>query len=539
MPDVGPRAGAWVVGRRTARRAVRSAALWGLLFGGLVANEALSYRSGFPDVASRKRFAATMGDNHGLTAVTGPARSLDTLGGFVAWRMMSLMLVAGAIWGLLIATRLLRGEEDAGRWDLLLAGRTSRRHATGQAVCGLACGWAVLWALTATGTVAAGLQPSVGFSVADSLLYATAGVASAAMFLAIGVLTSQLGANRRQANALAALVFCVSWLLRMLADGQVLPGWARWTTPLGWVENLAPLTDPQPWALLPIALLTGGAAWCAVVLAGRRDVGQGVLTRAAAPPSHTRLLGAPGGLAVRLERWPALAWVLGLGGFGFVFGLVARAASEGNFGADSVAQVVNRNGGRASLAASWLGYEFLYLAAILAFAAAVQIAALRDEEYDGHLDHLLARPVSRRTWLAGRLVLGVGIVGVAGMAIGLGGWVGVGGRGGLDLVDLLQAAVNVAVPGVVVLGLGAALYGVAPRLAVPLLYVFVLWSFLVEILAGTLHAGWLVHTSVLDLLGPVPATGLDPRAVTGLLVLAALTMVVGLLTFERRDLATA
>jgi ABC-2 type transport system permease protein len=529
----------WAVGLRTARRAVRSAAVWGVLFGGLVANEALSYHSGFPDTASRERFAATMGENRGLTAVTGPARSLDTLGGFVAWRMMSLMLVAGAIWGLLTATRLLRGEEDAGRWDLLLAGRTSRRHATGQAVVGLAVAWAVLWALTATGTVIAGLQQSVGFSVADSLFYATAGVASAAMFLAVGAFTSQVGANRRQADGLAALVFGVSWLLRMLADGQVLPGWVRWTTPLGWVENLGALTDPQPWALLPIAVLTTGAGWCALVLAGRRDVGEGVLARAAAPPPRTRLLSAPGGLAVRLERWPALAWVLGLGALGFVFGLVARAAAEGDIGDRSVGQVVNRDGVHAGLAAAWLGYEFLYLAAILAFAAVGQIAAMRAEESDGHLDHLLARPVSRRTWLAGRLLLGLAIVALAGTAVGLGGWLGVGGRGGLASLDMVQAAVNVAVPGLVVLGLGAALYGVAPRLAVPLLYVFVLWSFLVEILAGTLHAGWLVHTSVLDLLGPVPASGLDGPAVSGLVVLAFVAALVGLATFDRRDLATA
>jgi ABC-2 type transport system permease protein len=379
----------------------------------------------------------------------------------------------------------------------------------------------------------------VGLSVGDSLFYVTAGVASAAVFLAVGAFTSQLGTNRRQANALAALVFGVSWLLRMLADGDVVPGWVRWGTPLGWVENLAPLTDPQPWALLPIALLIAGAGWGAVVLAGRRDVGQGLLARSASTPSRTRLLDVPLGLAVRLERGPVVAWAIGLGALAFVFGLVARAAAQGNLGDSSVGQVAASHGGHPSLAAAWLGYEFLYLAAILALAAAGQIAALRAEEYDGHIDHLVVRPVSRRAWLGGRLAVGTGLVVSAGTAMGLGGWLGVSGRGGVGALDMVQAAVNVAVPGLVVLGLGAGLYGCVPRLAVPLLYAFVLWSFLVEILSGTLHAHWLVRTSVLDRLGPVPATGLDGAVVAVLLALTGLAAVGGFLAFERRDLASA
>ena len=43
------------------------------------------------------------------------------------------LMVLGAVWGLLTSTRLLRGEEDAGRWELLLAGQTTRsgRHGPG------------------------------------------------------------------------------------------------------------------------------------------------------------------------------------------------------------------------------------------------------------------------------------------------------------------------------------------------------------------------------------------------------------------------
>jgi putative exporter of polyketide antibiotics len=183
-----------------AKRAVRSAAVWGALFGVLILNEALSWHKNFPTVASREKFAHTLGANSAIAAIIGPARRVDTIGGFVAWRVFGLLIIVGAVWGLLTATRLLRREEDAGRWELLLAGRTTRRHAAAQAVAGLAAGWAVLWLLTAAFTVVAGSNSSVGFSASASLFYATATTASAAMFLAIGALTSQLAPTSRQAN---------------------------------------------------------------------------------------------------------------------------------------------------------------------------------------------------------------------------------------------------------------------------------------------------------------------------------------------------
>src|SRR4029077_6441619 len=102
-------------GRRAARtvavgvtkRATRSAAIWGLLFGVLVANEAFAYPKNFPPEASRETFAHTLGSNTGLTAIIGPAQHVNTIGGFVAWRVFGLLIIVGAIWGMLTATRLL------------------------------------------------------------------------------------------------------------------------------------------------------------------------------------------------------------------------------------------------------------------------------------------------------------------------------------------------------------------------------------------------------------------------------------------------
>jgi ABC-2 type transport system permease protein len=535
---------ALVVARVTARRASRSGALWGALFGALVANEALGYRRNFPTTASREEFARSFGGNSGLAAVIGPGRALDTIEGFVAWRMFGLLIIVGAVWGMLTATRLLRAEEDAGRWELLLAGRTTRRHATLQAMTGLGVGFATLWALTAACIAAAGTRPGVGFSVGASLFYATAATASAGMFLAVGALTSQLAPTRRQANGLAAAVLAVSFLTRLVADAGVGLEWLRWAGPLGWVENLRPLTDPQPLALVPVVVFVAATAGAALVLAGRRDVGVAAIGRGAPPRARTWLLGSSSGLAVRLERWVVAAWVAGLAVLALVFGVVARAAADADLDDAAVQQAIGRLGGDGSgAAAAWIGYEFLFVTALVAYAAAIQISALRGEEAAGHLDHLLARRVSRAGWLAGRVGLAAGVVVVAGLAAGAGGWAGLAsGSGGGDVgaAAMLRAGVNVMPPALFVLGLGTLLFGLVPRLAAPVLYGLVAWSFAVQVIGSTLTTNrWLLDTALFSHLGPVPAADLDGVAVAWLTGLGVLAALAGLAAFRRRDLATS
>jgi len=531
-----------VVAWTTAKRAMRSATGWGLLFGALVFNEMASYHNNFPTMAARENLAHAFGGNAAFTALMGPARRLDTVGGWVAWRVFVLLITVGAIWGLLTATRLLRREEDAGRWELLLAGRTSRRHATAQALAGLAAGWAVLWALTAVFTVLAGSRSGVGISAPASLFYATAATASAAMFLAIGALASQLTATRRQASGLAAAIYAAAFLIRTVADSFAGLAWLRWASPLGWVESLHPLTSAQPLALVPIAGLTASAAVAAVVIAGHRDLGAAVLARHRPAQDSTRLLGGAAMLVVRLERWAALAWIGGIALLALIFGMVARSAAGAHLGAGTVERQVARLGGhQGGATAAWIGYEFAYLAALVAFAAATQISATRGEEADGRVDNLLARHLHRGTWLAGRLGFGVALVLSAGLATGVGGWLGAAARhGGIGLAAMSQTGLNVAIPGLFILGVGTLLYGVTPRFAASALYVLVLWSFLVEIIGTSITSNhWLLDTTVLTHLGPVPATSLRWTAIAWLTGLGAAAALAGLAAFGRRDLAAA
>ena len=182
------------------------------------------------------------------------------------------------------------GPADAG--SCLLSGRTTRGGATAQALGGLGAGVFTLWAIAGARTIVSGLDSRVNIAAGQGLYFALAMVATAVMFLAVGAFASQLAATRRQAASYAASVLGVSYAVRVIADAGLGLHGLIWASPLGWVEELQPLTAPQPLALLPIAAFTAVLAAAAVRLARRPRCrrGRGIRTGRAAD----RTCDAPG-----------------------------------------------------------------------------------------------------------------------------------------------------------------------------------------------------------------------------------------------------
>ena len=227
-----------ILAGQVARRAVRSGALWGLVFGLFIFVQTHAYTSTYKTQAARDQLARAYGSNTAMNALLGSERAVNTVAGFASWRFIGILSILGSIWGLLTSTRLMRGEEEAGRYDLLLAGQTTRRHAGGQALAGLGAGLLALFVLTALGAIVTGRSPSVGFSLGQCLYFSVTLVAGAAMFLAIGALASQLASTRRRAAAMAGVVFGVAYALRMVADTNQGLHWLMWLSP--WAGSRKP-----------------------------------------------------------------------------------------------------------------------------------------------------------------------------------------------------------------------------------------------------------------------------------------------------------
>ncbi len=201
--------------------------------------------------------------------------------------------------------------------------------------------------------------------------------------------------------------------------------------------------------------------------------------------------------------------------------------------------MIGRLGGHTG-SATYLGLIFLIGAALLCAAAAGQIAATRDEEAEGHADHLVARGVHRLYWLAGRLLVGVALIVVAGLVTGLAGWAGEAAEHtGLGFADLLKAGLNIAPSALFVLGLGTLAYGWWPRFAATAVYAVVAWSFMIELIAAIITNRWLPDTSVLHHINPAPAANPDWHTAMWLVGLAVLAAAAGSVGFIRRDLTSA
>jgi ABC-2 type transport system permease protein len=530
----------WVIFERTARAAAKSGLVWGYVFGAFIASSAWSYSSIYKTHAQRDALAATFGDNKATIALFGPSPALETVGGFTVFKVSMTLMIVGAIWGLLTSSRLLRGEEDACRWDILLSGRTTRGGAALQALGGFAVSAAVLWALTSLITSIAGVSSKVDIAPGPALFFALALVSPALMFLAVGALTSQLATTRRQAAGYGAAVLGLSYYLRLVGDAGIGLHWLCWLSPLGWCEQLAPLTESNQWPLLLIGGFTALVGSTAVRLAASRDVGSSVFPDRPDRPADLRLLDSELGLSVRLTWTVAVVWLAALAVFGLLLGLVAKGAGD-TLSGSSLRETFDKLGAAGGGVGAYLGVTFLFVSVLIAFVAVGQIGAARSEESEGRLNHLVVRSVSRVRWLSGRLGLALVLLVTAGLLAGVCTWAGAATqRSGVGVDSLVGAGLNAVIPAVLLLGVGALFFGFWPRAATIAVYAVVAWSLLVELVGGIgAVSHWLLDTSVFHHVASAPAVppnwGTD-AVLAGIGLIAAMA---GLLGFRRRDLVSA
>jgi ABC-2 type transport system permease protein len=492
------------------------------------AAQVLSYRAAYPMLEDRLKLARTIIENEALQLLYGDPRELLTVGGYASWRLGALAIFAG-LFGVFAAVRALRAEEDSGRQELVLSGVVSRRAAYLAALTGIAAGALILWLALFAG-IAVG-RPGL----AGSAYLALALVSPVPVFVGVGALASQLAPTRRLALTIGLSVLAAALLLRMVADTTEL-GRLRWTTPLGWAEELRPFADPRPAVLLLPALATSVLLVTAGWINGWRDVGAGLLAARETSAPRRWLLSSPIAFAVRTLAGAFVAWFAVLAVFAVILGVVADLAVDAL--SDSLREQLEKFGTGVTTPAGYLGLVFVFFIFAVCLFVCFQLGAAREEEAEQRLETLLALPVGRVSWLAGRLLVAVAGAALLAFAAGALSWAGAVSQGAdVSFWRLLEAGLNCLPVALLFLGLGALAYAVAPRYGVTIAYGLVGVAFLWYMIGELLEApGWLLGLSPFNQVGLVPAEEFRAGPAAVMLAIGIAAAVGALWRFRSRDL---
>ena len=519
--------------RLIARRDRFRLPVWIVVLALLVIGTASAFIELYPSEAERLVLAKTIVSNPAIVGFLGPLYD-TSFGGLTAWRVGVIGSVLVGIMAALTMIRHTRQEEETGRRELLGATVVGRNAPlTASLIVTVAAGLSI-GAFCAAGLIGLGL-PRSG-SVAFGLGYA----AVTAVFAGFSGLAAQLTPGAGSAKGIAVGIVGASFLMRLAGDGGASSGlgWLSWLSPIGWFTRLRPFADER-WPVLALSvgltlLATSGAFW----LAGRRDVGAGVVQPRLGPASASPSLRSPFGLAWRLHRSSLLGWTVGLSFIGAVYGSLAESV-RGFLGDNpQLREIFEQLGGEAGITEAYFATAMGILALIATAYAVRSALRARVEEESLRADPVLATATPRIRWAGSHLVFAVLgpvlILPVAGVVAGFVYGLNIGDVGG-QVPRVVEAAM-IQIPAVwVVVGVAVVLFGIAPR------YSDAIWGVLVAFfLLGQLgrilqFPQWALNLSPFS---HVPALPADELTVTPLVVLASLAVVLlatGLVGFQRRD----
>ena len=473
---------------------------------------------------------------------------LDTLAGYLTWRAFGFLGLVFAIWAILAASGIGRGEEEKGLTEHWLAAGVSRtrwlltRTAAFAAVAALAL--AVTLVATALPVIGSSdALPAVPLLMEGIVLL---GLTVAAFGIGLGV--AQFVLTRRTAGSIGAVLIVALYELNAAGRAGMNVGPLDDLSPFALSARSTPLLEGSSFdAAATLALYVVAAALVALcVLAfARRDVGGPLLRigtrtsgRAVMRPSADPLLRLPVLAMVDQQRWWLIGWAAGLAALAYFLTSLARTIVDSMRAIPSLAVYFDRLGVAAYsdfVGVLWFGTGLFILSAL----TVAQVNGWAADDAEGRLEAVLASGASRARVVVERiaaLLVVVAVVMTVSSAI-----IFYTARA-LDITlpgDRMVLATALVLPVVFAFaGIGAALVGWRPRVAVVALGAVAVVSYFVQQFAAIFAwPDWVAHLSIYELYG-MPLSRDDWGGIGTLMAIGLAGTAVAMLAMRRRDVGT-
>ncbi len=447
----------------------------------------------FDSVAERLAFAAQL---QGLPPVfqgmLGEPIAIETLGGFMSWRILNFMPVLIGIWAVVALSGTLAGEVSRGSMDMLASTPVGRARVAIQKLAGflaalaLGIGIATIGILAAFAAFAKLPGDQVG---ADAIVAHAAWLYIVALFPGAVAFAFAPVLGRGGALGAGAVLLFGSFVVNGFASSVSVFETIRPLSYFGLTADHRPIAGRYDWASVGvIAAVAVGLLIAGVFAFARRDV---------LVPSGNRLRVPSIGLWLREpftralgERVPAaIVWGLGLALFGAI---IASSADQFVATIGSIPQIVEMirqifPDEDIVSTAGFIQLSFFSQAIIMiGLAAGGFVGGWASDETDRRLELVIGAPVSRTRWAlrsASAVMVAISLM-TAIMAVGVA--IGAATQAG-DPISLLPGLAVLGLYGMAPAGIGLAVGGlVRPGLAAPVTIVLGLAFYLLDLIGSIL-----------------------------------------------------
>ena len=499
----------------------------------------------FATIELRQQFIA------GITALPQALRGLlgdpiriETLGGFLSWRVGNVLPVVFGMWSVLALSATLAGEAGRGSLDLLASTPHSRRSIALQKLAGhltaLVAAMLIFAVITYLVGEAFGSLPgddiALSAALGQALLYGLLMLAAGSLAFATSPFV-----GRTRALAFGLIALFGSYLISSYASISPLIASLEPLSWYAWTAGHRPLAGVTDWpslgllAAVIVILLTVG-----VIAFERRDLGDAGALRWLRLPSLPAGVGGPFTRQLADRAATAIAWVLGIGIYAVLIVASAQAFAESIASIPQIAALIriiypdvdiSQPSGVLQLA------FFNFGSLLMGLAGASFVAGWSSDETGGRLAVVMSAPIGRIGWM---LRSGLGVLAAIGLATVL--------LGAIVAVAVASQGGSIAEPvaGIGVLGLAAAAFAgiglavgglVRASWAAPAVGYVVLATFLLDTLGAALDLPeFALDLSLYRHLGQPIAGVFEPVGMVAAAILAVGGLVVGAIGLQRRDL---
>ena len=530
---------------KTVRDSRRAALVVGGLGGMFMLATGAPYGTEFGTMALRQTFIA------GMTALPAALRGLlgepihiETLGGFMSWRVGNSLPVILGLWSVLALSGTLAGEAAKGSLDLLASTPQSRRSMALQKIGGHMTALVVAmvifaiitWVTGVAFAVLPGDEIAFGAAVGQAVLYGVLMLAAGSLSFAAAPFV-----GRTRALAFGLIALFGGYLINSYASLSPAIDALRPLSWYAWTAGHRPLAGVTDWPSVGLlAVVTAAFLAIGIVAFERRDLGDYTALRWLRLPSLPAGTGNPFTRQLADRAGIAIAWGVGVGLYAVLIIASADAFAKTIASIPQIAALIKSIYPDIDLQqpSGLLQLTFFAFGSfILGLAGASFLAGWSSDEGRRRLDLVLAAPLSRARWFIESGLGAVAAIGV--MTLVLAAFVGAGVA--TQAGDIVAPILGVGVLGLATTafaGIGLAAGGIVrASLAGPVAAGLVIATFLLDTLGEALD----LPDVVLDLslyrhLGQPMAGVFDPVGIVAAAVLSVGGLLLGAWGLQRRDL---